>query len=333
MTDSAQHSLTIVIPTYNQSALLKECLESLAAQTYQDFDVVVVDDASAEDIPKTVSAVSPNARVIRMEKNSGFACAVNAGLQSSTAPRLMLLNNDMTLEPDCLEKLIATMDASSADMLTPLVLFRDEPETIYSAGDLLRTSGRPESIGFRRPRTGFKHPPKVFGVTGGAALYAREVFDQIGYFDERFVAYFEDSDLSFRARLAGFTAACVPETVAYHVGGASLDGRTAWRTRQCARNHMLLIMKNMPIRLIIRLAPSIIKEHFHQLGRVISTVRAESGLLKGLVELVRVRWELFCLIPHMLRERKRIQRARKIMNQELRSMLTKGNARTVIQDN
>lgn len=332
MTEAESHSLTIIVPTYNQSALLTECLESLAVQTLQDFDVVVVDDGSSEDIASAVSAACPTARVIRLDTNEGFARAANAGLKSSSAERLMLLNNDMTLEPNCLEKLIAAMDDSGVEMVTPLVLFRDEPETIYSAGDLLRTSGRPESIGFRCPRDGFEHPTQVFSVTGGAGIYARAVFDTVGYLDETFVAYFEDSDLGFRAQLAGFGAACAPEAVAYHVGGASLGGRTTWRTRQCARNHLLLIMKNMPFSLIIRLAPSIIKEHFHQLGRVISSVRAESGLLKGLAEVVRVRWEVLRLIPHAFRERRRIKRARKITNQEVRSMLTKGNAPTVDQE-
>ncbi len=199
---SARFALTIVIPTYNGIDLLRECLASLGAQSFTDFEVLIVDDGSDEDIESFAAAEFPHARVLRLSQNAGFAAAVNTGLREVKTDCVMLLNNDMTLEAECLEKLMSAIEESAAAMVAPLVLWKDYPETIYSAGDRIRRNGRPESIGFRCLRKDFEFSETVFGVSAGAAVYRKEVFERVGLLDERFVAYVEDADLSFRARLA-----------------------------------------------------------------------------------------------------------------------------------
>jgi GT2 family glycosyltransferase len=270
-------ALTVVIPTYTRSDLLAECLKSLAAQTFRDFEVIVVDDASPQDVADCVARAYPSARVIRRAENGGFARTANAGVRAATTPHLMLLNDDMTLAPDCIERLMTGLRESGAAMACPLVLFRDQPDIIYSAGDRITRGGRPESIGFRQKRDGFEFQRNPWGVSAGAALYAREVFDTIGHFDELFVAYFEDADLCLRARRAGFAAVCVPEAVAYHVGSASQTGSTTWRTRQCYRNHALLVAKHFSTSERLARALWILIERMHQSRRVFTTHRAEAG--------------------------------------------------------
>lgn len=314
--------LTVVIPTWNHSDLLGECLSSLRGQSFQDFDVLVVDDGSSDNIAGLVASDFPEVRVLRLPENKGFAAAVNAGLREVQTELVFLLNNDMTLDPACLAKLAgAAMDGGPA-LIAPLVLWRDDPETIYSAGDLQRANGRPESVGFRCPLAGFEFPETVFGVSAGAGLYRREVFDRVGLFDERFIAYFEDSDLNFRARLAGFSAICVPEAVAYHVGSASLGGRTWWRAKQCYRNHSLLVLKNMPLGLLFRYGPAIFREWIHQIRRAVSAGRAEYGLLASWAGVKLTTFGLLMLIPHALFERWRIRKLTTISTKELEALLT-----------
>lgn len=274
--------LTVVIPTYNRTDLLAECLRSLAAQTLRDFDVIVVDDASPQDVAACVASAYSSARVIRRSENGRFARAANDGIHAADAPHIMLLNDDMTLAPDCIDLLMKALQNGNAAMACPLVLFRDQPDTIYSAGDRLTRGGRPESIGFRQHREGFAFNRNPWGVSAGAAIYKRELFDSIGYFDETFVAYFEDADLCMRARAAGFAAICVPEAIAYHVGSASQMGSTTWRTQQCYRNHALLVAKNWTASERIARAPWILTERIHQTRRVIGVHRAESGLAHAL---------------------------------------------------
>jgi hypothetical protein len=297
-------AVTVIVPVYNRADLLRDCLESLRRQSYTPLRVIVVDDASQEDIAACAAAAYPDAELVRRDVNGGFARAANDGLRRVDTPLAFLLNSDMTLEPDCLERLVEGMSDSRAAMTCPLVLFRDDPDTIYSAGDTILRGGRPESIGLRQPRAGFEVNRRPFGVSAGAALYSREVFDTIGLFDEKFVAYFEDADLCMRARAAGFQAACVPEAVAYHVGSASLFGNTAWRTRQCYRNHALLVLKNYPLRRLLLESPWILRERIHQTRRLLAAYRTEWGLVRAWRERLSAFTESAALVPYALNARR-----------------------------
>ncbi|MCC6488988.1 MAG: glycosyltransferase family 2 protein [Candidatus Hydrogenedentes bacterium] len=319
-------TLSVVIPTWNHRDLLAECLKSLAAQSRQAGEIIVVDDGSTDDTAVYVAREWPDVRLVRLEKNSGFCAAVNSGIRAATGDWVFLLNNDMTLAADCLERLMEAACEGVAAMLAPLALFRDDPDTIYSAGDRQRADGRPEAIGFRQRLEGFRFPKTIFGVSGGAGLYRREVFDRVGLLDERFIAYFEDSDLNFRARLAGFDANLVREAIAYHVGSASLGGKTWWRSRQCFRNHALLIIKNLPLPLFVRNFPSIVRERLHQARRLVSSARTEFGLVRALAMLGAAGFDTLTAIPHCLRERRKIQRTRRISIDELKRLMGEGES-------
>ncbi len=297
-------ALTIVVPTYNRIDLLADCLRSLSAQTYRDFRVLVVDDASPKDVAASVRGVLPEVEVVRRTENGGFACAANEGIRRADTSHVMLLNDDMTLAPDCIERLMTSMRETGAAMACPLVLFRDQPDTIYSAGDTITRGCRPVSIGFRQKREDFAFERHPWGVSAGAAIYSRDLFEKIELFDETFIAYFEDADLCLRARAAGFEAICVPEAVAYHVGSASQVGSTLWRTRQCYRNHALLVAKNFSIRDVILCAPWIAAERLHQARRLISAYRAELGLVRALREWAHAWMQTASLIPRLIAARK-----------------------------
>lgn len=316
-------ALTIVIPTYNHSKLLGKCLESLETQAGVSMKVLVVDDGSEEDIAKYVADNFTGADVLTLPRNGGFAKAVNAGIAKVSTEFVMLLNNDMTLEPDCIETMMRVMNENAWDMIAPLVVWKDDPQTVYSAGDLMRTSGRPESHGFRTKRVKAKEPHEVFGVSAGAAIYRREAFDKVGLFDETFVAYFEDADWCFRARLMGLTAGVTEDAVARHVGSASQSGATWWRTRQCYRNLPLLVMKNFPLPLLLAHFFAIKLELLHQTRRVISTARAEFGLVRALGVWLKAMSEWTLLMPHVFVQRWRIQKSRTLSVQELDRLLTK----------
>ncbi|MBX7256854.1 MAG: glycosyltransferase family 2 protein [Candidatus Hydrogenedentes bacterium] len=313
--------VSVIVPTWNHKEMLGDCLYSLETQTYDAMEIVVVDDGSTDGTAEFVHLYFPGVRVIRQEKNRGFCAAVNAGIRSAATEYIILLNNDMTVHSKFVAWLVSAADSSNAALFAPLVLFRDDLTYIYCAGDMQLRNGRPESIGYRSFESGFQEPDEIFGVSAGAALYRREVFEQVGLFDERFHAYFEDSDFNFRARLAGFTAKFVRAALAYHVGSASLEGRTWWRSRQCYRNHALLVLKNFPLPVLIRNAPGILMERFNQTSRLLSSARAEFGLARALCILMKTWLSMMTAIPHCLAERRRIQRSRKISIPELNRLL------------
>ncbi len=315
--------VSIIIPTWNKKDLLLECLRSLDAQSFRDFDVIVVDDCSTDGSGEAVSAAHPKSRIVKLERNKGFCAAVNAGLGLAGGELVLLLNNDMTLEDDFLERLVDAADGSDAGMFAPLILWRDEPDRIYSAGDRILINGRPEGIGHGCLLDAFSFPNEIFGVCAGAGLYRREIFDCVGMLDETFEAYFEDSDLSFRARLAGFSAELVPEAAAFHVGSASIEGRAWWRTKQCYRNHALLVLKNMPARLFRKNIVRIIAERRHQTRRLFSAGRCEFGAVKAVLLLFGAFASLLIRMPMALYKRRHIQSSRVIDDSGLENLLTK----------
>jgi GT2 family glycosyltransferase len=315
-------AISVIIPTWNQSTLLRACLETLAAQTFRDFEVIVVDDGSTEDIAAATAGFG--AVLLRLEENGGFARAVNHGIAAARGHALFLLNNDMTLDPACLAHLHATARETGAAMVAPVVCWRDQPGVVYSAGDHIGPGGRPESHGFRVALAEFLEPRVIFGVSAGAGLFDRRIFDTVGALDPAFIAYFEDSDLCFRARLAGFSAALASEARAWHVGSASIAGRTWWRSRQCCRNHALLVLKNMPAGLLLRHAPVILRERLHQWHCCFSAARAEGGAAWALRIMAGTWLEIVAALPHTLRERRRIQRLRILPDREVARLLQPG---------
>jgi len=307
-TPAAAPKVSVVIPSWNGKDLLSDCLASLDRQSFRDFETIVVDDGSTDGTVESVRQHYPSAQVIVFPSNRGFCHAVNAGIEAARGDLILLLNNDMTLDARFFENLVRAADSSSSALFAPLILWRDEPRTIYAAGDLQRANGRPESFGFRCPLDGFRLPERIFGITAGAGLYRREVFERIGLFDPAFKIYFSDSDMSFRARLAGFGAELVSAAIAYHVGSASLAGRTLPRTRQCYINHVMLLVKNMPFSLALRHAPAIVFERLHQARRLLSAARSEGGSVYAFRQLLSAWIAMLTLLPHAFNERRRIQK-------------------------
>lgn len=321
MSVTRKPSLSIVIPSWNGRGLLEDCLESLQWQTVDPIEVIVVDDGSTDDTVAFLAKQFPDIRVIAREQNEGFAIAMNTGLRAAKGEWVFALNNDVTLAPECLEQMLTVARESQASIVTPLILWRDEPATIFAAGDRVLPNGRAVSIGYREPRKGFEFPDEVFGATFAAVLVHRSVFETVGCLDEQFVAYFEDVDFCFRARLSGVKVALAKDAMAFHIGSASLAGKNWWRSKQCFTNHSLLVLKNMPTVLIFLNGPAIFWERLHQAKSAFSAARAEFGARKALVVMAGAIGRIWLLIPHIVKERVQTQRAAQISTKELNRLL------------
>src|SRR5215211_9561023 len=207
--------VTVVIPNWNGERFLKVCLSSLREQSFEDFETALVDNASSDGSLRLVERDFPEVRVISMRENRGFSAAVNAGIETSEATYVALLNNDTEVDPGWLEALVraAERHPEAGLFASKLVDFYDR-RVLDGAGDALRLSGLPYRLGHgERDRGQFDAPAYVFSACAAAALYRREMLDEIGLFDEDFVSYCEDGDLSFRAQLAGYRCFYVPDAV------------------------------------------------------------------------------------------------------------------------
>ena len=240
---------TVVIPNYNGEKWLRGCLDSLAPSVQNaafEYGIIVVDDASTDKSREIVSEY-PDVKLIALEKNSGFPSAVNAGIKESDTPYVILLNNDTKAKPGFVQSLVNTIkNDNKCFSVSASMRMWDKEELIDSAGDIYCALGWSRSRGKGRPATGYSKSCKIFSSCAGAAIYRREVFDSIGYFDPVHFMYLEDLDICWRAMLHGFHNAYDPNAVVLHYGSASTGSK--YNSRKAifsASNNIYVLYKNM----------------------------------------------------------------------------------------
>jgi GT2 family glycosyltransferase len=239
---------SIIILAWNSAAHLPRCLASLEAQTYRDFEVIIVDNGSSDEATLEIETKYPhlNLRVERLESNLGFATANNIGAKLAGGMFLALLNADAFPESDWLANLVAAGQRHPNAFFSSCLLQADQPARIDGQGDLYHSSGLAWRRNYDFPSTINPPESEVFSACAAAALYPTEAFLAVGGFDEDYFAYHEDVDLGFRLRLRGLQCFYIPEAVVYHVGSASFGKRGDRAVYLGHRNLVWTFVKNMP---------------------------------------------------------------------------------------
>lgn len=319
-------AISVVIPNYNGSKLLPTCLDSLRAQTFRDFEIIVVDNASTDDSVSLIRAQYPEVKVIELSRNHVFAGAVNEGIRQAKGSIIATLNNDTRADARWLEELnLALQRHSEASFAASKIMLFDHPDTINSAGDFYGIDGVPGNRGVWEKDLGqYDKAEFIFGACAGAAAYRRQFFDDVGTFDEDLVAYCEDVDLNFRAQLTGHKCVYVPTAIIYHRLSATGGGPLA--SYFCGRNFVNVLIKNMPGFLIrknwwrITLA---------QLGFAWTSIihfrePAARARLKGQISSIGQ-------LNLMLKKRRAIQRSRVVCDEYIESILMNSRKPAVSQ--
>ena len=305
----------MVVPNWNGERFLATCLGSLRRQSFEDFETVLVDNGSTDGSVAFAGRNFPEVRVLPLPENRGFSAAVNAGIRSSDAEYVALLNNDTETDPRWLEALVAAAETHpEAGFFASKLVDFDDRRILDGAGDVLRRSGLPYRLGHGEPDRGqYDEMTFVFGACAGAAMYRRSMLGDVGLFDEDFFANCEDGDLSFRAQLAGYRCLFVPGSVVYHMGSATFGKRSATSTRLGTRNSLCLLVKNLPAPLVPGFLPFVAAG---QLSRLVVTAATSTlkAHLEGLAGALR-------LLPLMLRKRREIQKRRQVPVEYIRALL------------
>ena len=247
---------TIVIPNINGKGWLKDSIESIYAQTEQDFDLIVVDNGSTDESLEQARSycTRPNFTLIENGRNTGFSYAVNQGIARAQSKYVVLFNNDAFAEPQWLAELLRTADADPKIFAVQSLMIRHfERELADDAGDYVTWMGFACKTGDGRRVSRYTKQKRIFSACGGAALYRKSILDEIGGFDEHFFAYFEDVDLSWRANNAGYKNVLCPAAKCYHICGASTGAvrYNAFKSQQSGRNSILLPLKNEPLLMLV----------------------------------------------------------------------------------
>jgi len=246
-------SVAVCIVTWNSAAWIGECLASVRRQTWKNISIVVVDNASADDTVWRIGRAGADVRLIRNERNLGFAAGQNLAISAVDADYYLVLNPDVWLAPDYVELLVKRMEEQPEIGSAAGCLVRADGSGILdSAGLAMSWTRRAVDRGAGQPPEKFGEPGEVFGVSGAAAMYARRMIRDVSvdgeFFDEDFFAYKEDVDVAWRARLLGWTAWYEPRARALHVrgwGGRSDRRRVPLEIRRHSyKNRYLAILKN-----------------------------------------------------------------------------------------
>lgn len=290
MTDlTSSPTVSVVIPSLNGADLLEPCLASLAAQTRPPLEVIVVDNASGDGSAEVTGRFAPAARMLRQERNLGFAEACNRGIREARGEWVAVLNNDTEAAPDWIERCLeAAARRPGIAFVACRILESGRRDRIYSAGECFLRGG----IGYRRGQEQEDHSDYrgegcVFAAGGCASLYRRDVLERAGGFDPEYFAYLEDVDLGLRLRAADEKGWYAGSAVVYHRGGATSGGEfSPLAVRLRTRNALLLLGKCLPAAILWRSAPMILLTQAAWLARVLAHGRLGS-YLHGLAQAAR----------------------------------------------
>jgi GT2 family glycosyltransferase len=226
-----------------------ECLRSLESSTYPNLEIVVLDTGCVRDAAVEIRQAVPAARVTALERNLAYAGNNNVGLAIALRRRaawIILLNDDVTVAPDCVSRLIEIGESDRRiGLLGPTVYHHAMPQVVQTAGGWLASDWSARFLASGEVDRGQYSGPRDVAWVSGCALMARgELCDQVGLLDERFFSYWEDVEWCLRARGHGWRVVHVPAAKAWHKGGGPGDVAPSTLAYYTTRNHLLALRKH-----------------------------------------------------------------------------------------
>lgn len=309
----------IVVVNRNGGELLDRCLSHLSRQTFPPACIIVVDNASSDGSADIIDDKYSSVKVIRVGRNSGFAEGSNIGAQFvKDCEWVALVNPDAFVAIDWLERLIdSTRRFPEFAVFGSRLVQSKELTRLDGVGDVYHVSGVHWRRGHGEVAEGsFMLPEEIFSPCAAAALYRRDAFFESQGFDKSFFCYAEDVDLGFRLRLAGHRCLYVPDAVVHHVGSAITGHRSDFTVYHGHRNLVWAYVKNMPSLLLWLYLPQ------HIFLNLVSIVWFSLQGRMGVI--LKAKWDAILGLPHILRERRRVQSTRRVGAREIRQVMVKG---------
>lgn len=312
-----RNSVTVTIVTYNSQDFIRGCLEAVFRQTHRPLEVVIVDNASSDETCEILAEFQNRIRLIRNPRNAGFAAAQNQAIAASEGEWVLVLNPDVVLRPGFIRQLVEAGDFDSrvgticGRLLSAGKNFEASlPARIDTAGIYFTPALRHFDRGWHEVDDGRFHEPEfVFGASAAAALYRREMIDDIGFqgnfFDPDFFAYREDADVAWRAQLLGWRCLYLPEAFGYHVRSVGPSNRRAvpsFINMHSVKNRFLMRVKNMTGGLYRRF----------WLSATLRDLLVVGGCLFWEPRSLPAFWQFLKCLPRAIEQRREIMRRRRV---------------------
>ncbi len=312
------HKPVVVIPNLNGGNDLLAALDSLFAQTLRSH-IIVVDNASTDGSAKAALKKHPEIELIQHTRNKGYAGGVNPGFRRAITlgvDYVAAFNDDAIADSEWLKKLVEFLETYPECAAVSCKVLRSDKKTLDSTGDYLTTWGLPYPRGRDEVDRGqYDIPGEIFAASGAASLFRVAALNEVGLFDEDFFAYYEDVDLGFRLRLAGWKVGYEPKAVVYHKIGMTSSKMKGFTTYQTMKNQPLVLWKNLPLRLWPRVVPRFTLAYCLFIARAFQRGNgwyALKGMAHG-----------FLLELKKIPERRNIQKTRTLSPQQVWELLSK----------
>ena len=252
--------ISIIIVNYNGKKWLQACLDSIQNQTYKKFELIFVDNNSNDDSIEFVKNNYGWINVVKNNENSGFAGGNIIGLNYAQGKYIFLLNNDTYLQDDCLEKLIEGFNKiPRAGSIQSKIIMMHDNSRLDGCGSYWTSSSFLYHFGYGQDQSSQKYnqPIQFFSNKGASMMIKKEVIEKVGFFDEDFWSYYEETDLCHRIQIAGYECWYWPNAVAHHaIGGSSLNFDNSFIQFHNFKNKLLSFLKNFQIITLLFVLPT-----------------------------------------------------------------------------
>jgi len=306
---------SIIIVTYNGCRYLEGCLSSVLAELWPGCELIVVDNASTDGSPAFIEEYFPAINLIRNNQNLGFAPACNQGAAMASGEVLVFLNQDTRVETGWLAALVGGLkSAENIGLTTSKILLMSQPDRIHLCGQNVHYTGLVFARGFLSPLEALPDPTNVAAVAGAAFAIRRETWEELGGFDPSFFMYYEETDLCWRAQLAGYRCLYVPDSIVYH--DYTPGSRSYQRLYYSMRNRTLLNIKNWRLSTLLLLSPALM------LAELIEIFQAFRCGKDGLRAKLRAYLWLFTNLPRIRHSRRLAQQLREVPDAEILTRFT-----------
>ncbi len=256
MNSPARPEVSIIIVVHNSTDVLGQCLRSIANQRPESCEVIVADNASQADSHAIIQETYPTARFVWLSENLGYGAGCNAGAAIARGDYLAFLNPDTAVDPDWLRPLIAALAADpTVGAVTPKIVLMNDPGTINTCGNDVHFVGFPSCHRWGEKAAEVQEPAEVTSISGAAFVIERQLFQRLGGFDPRYFMYLEDTDLSWRLRLAGFRCRYIPQSVVRHRYAPAFSADKFFFLE---RNRHQLLLKNLAQKTLLALLPALV---------------------------------------------------------------------------
>lgn len=313
-------NIGVVIINYNSAKYLLKALSTLAQQTYQPVEVIILDNASNEELPSNIFETKLNLKLIKSTTNLGFAAGNNFAIQNldKSVNWIALLNPDAYPDQNWLAEMVKIIRSHpSYTFLGSKLLCETEPNLLDGTGDAYHISGKAWRMLHKKPiHQASSELKEIFSPCAAAALYRRDIFEEAEGFDESFFCYYEDIDLAFRLRLLGYKCCYVPTAIATHTGSATTKRHSDFYTYHGHRNLVWTYLKNMPGFLLFLSLPLHIMLNIVSI-LIISSRGQTNTILKSKFDALRGFKTIF-------KQRIKWQKKRVVSHKELLKILHKG---------